>query len=221
MIQHVFERTSRARLVNEVIVATDDGRVASTVHSFGGKAVMTPESLRSGTDRVAFAARSLQNADLIINVQGDEPLIVPDMIDEAVRPLIEDDRIVVGTLVRKIESEAELASPTVVKVVLNINGDCLYFSRSTIPFVRDHPSTDWLPSHTFYKHIGVYVFRKEFLNNYAQLQQTPLEITENLEQLRILEHGYRIRATVTWHDSTPVDTQQDLDRVRTILQARP
>jgi len=221
MIQHVFERTVRARLVNEVVVATDDARIASAVHSFGGQAVMTPESLRSGTDRVAYAARFLQNADIIINVQGDEPLIAPEMIDEGVRPLIEDDQIVVGTLVRKIESDAELASPSIVKVVLDTNGDCLYFSRSVIPFVRDRPSAEWLWSHTFYKHIGLYVFRKEFLHNYAQLQQTPLEITEKLEQLRILEHGYRIRAVVTRHDSVPVDTQQDLDRVRSILQARP
>ena len=221
MIQHVYERTSRARLVSEVLVATDDERIAMAVRGFAGQALVTPASLQSGTDRVAFAARSLKDAALVVNVQGDEPLIAPEMIDEAIQPMTEDTEIVAGTLVRRIESEGELTSPSIVKVVLDVNGYCLYFSRTMIPFVRDHPPAEWLRRRVFYKHIGLYVFQTGFLHHYARLVQTPLEMTEKLEQLRILEHGYRIKAVVTQYDSVPVDTQQDLDRVRSILQAQP
>ena len=220
MIQHVYERTARASRVAEVIVATDDERVASAVRAFRGHAVVTPASLQSGTDRVAFAARSLERADIVVNVQGDEPLIDPAMIDQAIQPLVMDSTIAVGTLVRKIETETELNNPSVVKVVLDYEGCCLYFSRSVIPFLRDHAASEWLKHHTYYKHIGLYVFRREFLAQYAQLPQTPLELAEKLEQLRILEHGYRIKATVTHRDTLPVDTQQDLDNVRLIVQAQ-
>ncbi len=221
MIQHVYERASRARLVHDVLVATDDERIASVVRSFGGQAVMTPASLQSGTDRVAFAAQSLERADIVVNVQGDEPLIDPGMIDEAIRPLTEEGQIDVGTLVRKIESDTELTSPSVVKVVLDTQGYCMYFSRSVIPFVRDGDRSEWLRHHTFFKHIGLYVFRREFLSRYARLSQTPLEIREKLEQLRILEHGYKIKATVTLLDSVPVDAHEDLVKVRMLLQAIP
>ena len=220
MIQHVYERTARASLVAEVIVATDDERVASAVRAFRGHAVVTPASLQSGTDRVAFAARSLERANIVVNVQGDEPLIDPAMIDQAIQPLVMDSTIAVGTLVRKIETVTELNNPGVVKVVLDSQGYCLYFSRSVIPFLRDHAALEWLKHHTYHKHIGLYVFRREFLAHYARLPQTPLELAEKLEQLRILEHGYRIKATVTHRDTLPVDTQQDLDNVRLIVQAQ-
>jgi len=220
MIQHVYERAGQASLVAEVVVATDDERVAAVVRGFGGRAVMTPASLQSGTDRVAFAAQSLESADIIVNVQGDEPLIEPAMIDQAIQPLATDGTIVAGTLVRQIETGADLANPSIVKVVLDSKGYCLYFSRSTIPFVRDHNPAEWLKHHTYYKHIGLYVFRREFLMRYAALPQTPLELAEKLEQLRILEHGYRIKAVVTAYDTTPVDTQLDLEHVRSILQAK-
>jgi 3-deoxy-manno-octulosonate cytidylyltransferase (CMP-KDO synthetase) len=218
MIQHVVERTRQARLVDEVVVATDDARIMDAVQAFGGRAVMTPSDLLSGSDRIAYVARSMPEAERIVNVQGDEPLIVPAMIDEAVEPLVADARIVVGTLVRKIETPEELLMPSVVKTVLDRDGYCLYFSRSTIPFVRDLPLPDWLGQGVHYKHVGLYVFTREFLLRYAELPATPLESLEKLEQLRILEYGYRIKAVVTIHNSVSVDTAEDLERVRQLMR---
>lgn len=217
MVQWVYERTAKAMLINAVLVATDDERIASVVRGFRGHAVMTPESLRTGTDRIAYVARSLPDANIVVNVQGDEPLIEPAMIDEAVEPLIHDSSINVGTLVKRIESDTDLSTPGIVKVVVDREGDGMYFSRSAIPFGRDHQQNEWLSHHTYYKHIGLYVFRREFLNTFAEMAETPLEQTEKLEQLRILENGYKIRCTVTSFDSVPVDTQEDLERVRSIL----
>jgi 3-deoxy-manno-octulosonate cytidylyltransferase (CMP-KDO synthetase) len=220
MIQHVYERVRRATLVNRLMVATDDQRIAAAVGAFGGNAVMTPTEMKTGTDRIAFVARSLPDADIIVNVQGDEPLIAPEMVDEAIRPVIDDNQIAVGTLVRKIESQEELHNPGVVKVVRSTNGRALYFSRSVIPFSRDTVSAEALNQHTYYKHVGLYVFRREFLLRFPSLQQTNLELAENLEQLRILEHGYPIAATITQHDSMTVDTADDLERVRRIAQVQ-
>lgn len=213
MIQHVYEAAAKAARIDTVIVATDDERIASAVRAFRGVAVMTPTTLQSGTDRVAFVAKDLSDADIIVNVQGDEPLLASEMIDEGVAVVAESDASV-GTLVKKIENDTELFNPNVVKVVLANNGNCLYFSRSPIPFGRERVQTDWLKAHTYYKHIGLYVFRRDFLLRYTTLKQTPLELAEKLEQLRILEAGYSIRAGVTQYDSTPVDTQEDLERVR-------
>jgi 3-deoxy-manno-octulosonate cytidylyltransferase (CMP-KDO synthetase) len=218
MIQHVVERTRQATLVDDVVVATDDARILEAVESFGGRAVMTPSDLPSGSDRIAFVARSMPEAGLIVNVQGDEPLIVPAMIDEAIAPLIADSRIVVGTLVRKIETPEELLMPSVVKAVLDRDGYCLYFSRSTIPFVRDVPLPDWLGQGAHFKHVGLYVFTREFLMRYTDLQPTPLESLEKLEQLRILEYGYRMKAVETKHNSISVDTVEDLERVRQLMR---
>ena len=219
MIQHVYERTVSARRVDKVLVATDDERIVAAVKAFGGSAIMTPASLRSGTDRIAYVARSIPDAEIIVNVQGDEPLITPGMIDQAIRPLIGDKEISVGTLVRRIDTESELTNPGIVKVVLDNDGHCLYFSRSIIPFGRDKAQAEWLKSHLYFKHIGIYVFRRDFLLRYAEMEPTPLEQSEKLEQLRILEHGYRIKARVTEYDSTPVDTQEDLDKVRAMIQS--
>ncbi len=221
MIQHVYERASGARLLDAVCVATDDERIAAAVRAFGGTAILTPAGIRSGSDRVARAAESLQDAGIIVNVQGDEPLMDPAMIDEAVEPLLRDGSLDVATLVRQVQSIEELMNPGIPKVVLTREGFCLYFSRSPIPFVRDVPADRWHQSATYFKHIGLYVYRRAFLLTYASLPQTPLEQAEKLEQLRILEHGYRMKAVVTVHDSVPVDTREDLDRVRTILASRP
>jgi 3-deoxy-manno-octulosonate cytidylyltransferase (CMP-KDO synthetase) len=218
MVQHVYERAAKATLVSAVLVATDDERIMSAVHGFGGRAVMTPESLQTGTDRIAYVASSRPDANVVVNVQGDEPLIEPAMIDEAVAPLVQDNSILVGTLVRKIESNDELTNPGIVKVVLDNEGNGMYFSRSPVPFGRDFQQTELLKHHTYYKHIGLYVFRREFLGTFTGLIQTPLEKAEKLEQLRILENGYKIRCTVTSFDSVPVDTQEDLDRVRAIVK---
>jgi 3-deoxy-manno-octulosonate cytidylyltransferase (CMP-KDO synthetase) len=218
MVQHVYERAAKARLVTAVLVATDDERIASVVRGFGGNAVMTPESLQTGTDRIAYVASSLTDADIIVNVQGDEPIIDPAMIDEAVAPLVRDNSVQVGTLIRKIESTAELANPGIVKVVLDNEGNGMYFSRSPVPFGRDLQQSEWLNHHTYYKHIGLYVFRRKFLGTFTGLIQTSLEKAEKLEQLRVLENGYKIRCTVTSFDSVPVDTQEDLERVRAIVR---
>ncbi len=216
MIRHVYERAARASLIRRVIVATDDQRIADAVNAFGGEVMTTPLTLQSGTDRVAYAARELDDADIIVNVQGDEPLIAPAMIDEAVR-VVAESAASVGTLVRTIEREDELFNPNVVKVVLAADGTCLYFSRSPIPFGRDREQNEWLRHHTYYKHIGLYVFRRGFLLEFSRLAQTPLERTEKLEQLRILEHGHSIKAGITQYDSLPVDTAEDLETVRRIL----
>jgi 3-deoxy-manno-octulosonate cytidylyltransferase (CMP-KDO synthetase) len=216
MIRHVYERVQKATLVDTVLVATDDQRIASVVEAFGGQAVMTPETMSTGTDRIAFVARSLPDAEIVVNVQGDEPLIVPAMIDDAIRPLIDDATVDVGTLVREIASPEELWNPGVVKVIRSIHGKALYFSRAVIPYGRDLPEEDLLMHHVFYKHIGLYVFRRNFLVQLPQMAQTPLELAEKLEQLRILEHGFAITATVTRYDSIQVDTQADLERVRQI-----
>lgn len=219
MVQHVYERASRARFVAKVAVATDDQRIADAVKRFGGTVVMTPAEVQSGTDRIALAAAEFPEADIVLNVQGDEPLIAPDMIDEGVR-LIAESSAHVGTLVKRIGRHDELINPNVVKVVLGADGACLYFSRSAIPFGRDRSPDQWLAAFPYYKHIGLYVFRRDFLLRYPTLTQTPLELAEKLEQLRILEHGYAIKAAVTEYDSIPVDTQDDLERVRTIYQAQ-
>lgn len=216
MVQHVYERACRASTVDRVVVATDDERIATAVRGFKGEVVMTPANLLTGTDRIACAAQSIPDADIVINVQGDEPLIEPAMIDQAVKPLLDDSSISVGTLVRRIESIDELLNPGIVKVVLDHAGNALYFSRSPIPFGRDIDQNDWPNTGTYYKHIGLYVFRREFLETFTSMNQTPLEKAEKLEQLRILENGYKMRCTVTTHNSIPVDTQEDLDVVRTL-----
>ncbi len=221
MIRHVVERCMRATLVDAVLVATDDERIATAVRAFGGRVVMTPVDCRSGTDRIAYAAKSLPDATIVVNMQGDEPLIEPAMIDEAVRPLLDDPALPAGTLVRKIENPDELTNPNTVKAVLDRDGRCLYFSRSTIPYGRDRSRETWLSGHVYYKHIGLYVFRRGFLLRYAELPQTPLELMEKLEQLRILEHGYTMKAAVTTCDSIPVDTADDLQRVRALIGEHP
>ena len=214
MIQHVYERAKRSSMLTDVLVATDSERIESAVKKFGGNAVMTPTDIQSGSDRIAFAARSL-DADIIVNVQGDEPLIEPGMIDETVQLLTGDSAVVVGTAAKKITELNDLLTPNVVKVVLDKNNFALYFTRSLVPFVRDSfEVTEWLRHATFYKHFGIYVYRASFLQEFARLKPSTLEQTEKLEQLRILEHGYRIKVAVTQFDSIPVDTKEDLEKVR-------
>lgn len=219
MIQWVYERAKKAKLTNDVIAATDDKRVFDAVRYFGGKAVMTSPEHRTGTDRIAEAADGL-NADIIVNVQGDEPLIEPEMIDEAIRPLTNDPEIVAATLKTKIRDEAELNNPNVVKVVTDKNDFALYFSRLPIPYVRNSeqwPVASGQKKSIHYKHIGLYVYRKYFLLKFAKMQPTSLEEAEKLEQLRVLENGYKIKVVETEHDSIGVDTEEDMERVRKIV----
>lgn len=213
MIQHVFERVKQVSRIDRVIVATDDVRVADAVKRFGGEVVMTPSDIRSGSDRVAFAARDLQNVSIIVNVQGDEPLIEPAMIDEAIQALIDDPAVEVATLVKHVDAAEELINPNTVKVVVDRHGYAMYFSRSPIPFQRDGREFEG-----FLKHIGLYVFRRDFLIKFASLPETALERSEKLEQLRILEYGNKIKATVTRYESIPVDTPEDLEKARMLVR---
>lgn len=219
MVQRVYERVKLATLPTNVVVATDDERIAAVVRKFGGNVVMTSSEIRSGSDRVAAVAREVPG-DVFVNVQGDEPLIAPGMVDQAVRVVLDDLSTEVGTLVKKIESVEELIDPNIVKVVVSAEGAALYFSRSVIPFIRDVPDqSQWLQRHTFYKHIGIYVFRTSFLLNYTTMQESSLERAERLEQLRILEQGYTIKVGITQYDSVPIDTRDDVERVIELLRS--
>lgn len=217
MIHWVVERARQATLVNRVLVATDDERIYRTVNGFGGEVVMTPDGIMSGTDRVAFVAKNL-DTEIIINIQGDEPLIEPDEIDLVVRILLEDDEAVMGTLVKKITEVEELKDPNTVKVVVDERGNALYFSRSPIPFYRNgREEKYWIQEHPYYKHVGIYSYRKEFLLRYIRWAPTPLEAIERLEQLRVLENGYPIKVAETIFDHICVDTVEDLERVRRLV----
>jgi 3-deoxy-manno-octulosonate cytidylyltransferase (CMP-KDO synthetase) len=210
MVEHVYRRAAAASGVDAVIVATDDARVRDAVEAFGGRAWMTRVDHASGSDRLAEVAARL-TCDLVVNVQGDEPLLVPEAVTEAIAPLEADSSIRMGTLCRRIEDPAEFIDPNVVKVVTDAEGFALYFSRAPIPFSRETAGADHGAAR---KHIGLYVYRRDFLLEFARLRPTPLERTESLEQLRALEHGVRIRTVETTYDSVGVDTPADLERVR-------
>ena len=219
MVQWVYERAKKAKLIRDVMVATDDKRVMSAVERFGGKAVMTSSSHRSGTDRIAEAAGSL-NADVIVNVQGDEPLIEPEMIDEAIKPLLAESSLLISTLKTRIANEEELKDPNVVKVVTDREGFALYFSRYPIPYERERSQKSEVRSqkkNIHYKHIGLYIYRRDFLLQFAKMKPTPLEDAEKLEQLRVLENGYKIKVVETKYNSIGVDTKEDLEKVRKLF----
>ena len=216
MIQHVYQRADKAESIKNVLVATDDTRIHRTVTAFGGKAVMTAPEHLSGTDRLAEVASNL-SCELVVNVQGDEPLIEPSLIDKAVRAVAENPKLQLLTLRCLITDAGDLTDPNVVKVVVDRHGYALYFSRAPIPYAPaiGTQSTEFLG----YKHIGLYVYRRESLLQLASLEQTPLERAERLEQLRALEHGFRILTVETTDDPIGVDTPEDLDRVRRIVSA--
>jgi 3-deoxy-manno-octulosonate cytidylyltransferase (CMP-KDO synthetase) len=213
MIEHVYRRAAAARSISRVIVATDDERIARVVTAFGGDVVMTSAAHESGTDRLAEVARNL-DAALFVNVQGDEPLIEPAMIDEAVAPLASDPTLQMSTLRRRLDDRRELHNPNVVKVVVDRDDHALYFSRAPIPFTREGQ-----PDAPAWKHVGLYVYRRDCLLRLAALPSTQLERAEALEQLRALEHGIRIKAVETAYDSIGVDTAEDLERVRGLVGA--
>ena len=217
MIEHVYRRTAEARGIGAVVVATDDQRIAAAVEHFGGIARLTREGHRTGTDRIAEIAGEL-SCEIVVNVQGDLPLIEPAMISEVLEPLASDPAVKMSTLCRATGSPTEIASPHVVKVVVDNSGNALYFSRSPIPFRREASAAD--AGHCVYKHLGLYAFRRDFLLLFAALPPTPLERAESLEQLRALEHGYRIRTVTTRYESIEVDTPDDLERVRQLVATR-
>ncbi len=210
MIRHVYERALQALSLADVLVATDDQRIVAAVEQFGGRAVMTSPEHRSGTDRLAEVAQTLA-ADVIVNIQGDEPLIDPAEIDRLLAPFAADPTLGMATLGVPIRSEEEFADPAAVKVVRGVSGHALYFSRQPIPFRRAVEHARPL------KHVGMYAYRRDFLLRFASLPPTPLEQAEGLEQLRALEHGLPILVLLSDHDAIGVDTQADLEQVRELL----
>lgn len=213
MLEHVYERASMARYVHRVVIATDDERVLRAARAFGADVRMTGIDHVSGTDRVAEVASEHEGYDLVVNIQGDEPLIDPAAIDAAVMPLAEEPAIPMGTLRKRIEHPHEISDPNVVKVVTDRFENAIYFSRSAIPFARDGGAP------VIFKHIGLYVYRRDFLLRYSDMPIGPLERTEKLEQLRALENGFKIRVVETEYESLGVDTPADLERVRALIAA--
>ena len=218
LVAWVVEAVKKAKSLDEVLVATDDERIVRAVESHGGRAVMTPSELPSGTDRIACAAGDFADDDILVNIQGDEPLIDPALIDELVAKLKDDPRWSMATAVTPIKSAADLAAKTVVKVVLDRDDGALYFSRSPIPCDRDRESD--LSSGLYVRHLGIYAYRGEFLRRYIAEPPCELEKTEKLEQLRALWMGARIAVVKTEDEGVGVDTPEDAVRVEKILQSR-
>jgi 3-deoxy-manno-octulosonate cytidylyltransferase (CMP-KDO synthetase) len=218
MLQHVYERVSLARYLTSVIIATDDERICEEARRIGAPVRMTRKDHLSGTDRVAEVA-STDSAEWVVNVQGDEPLIDPGAIDAAILPLLDEPSIPMGTLKKRIEDPREIGDPNVVKVVTDRVGNAIYFSRSTIPYVRDGAKGKSGGEVVHYKHIGLYVYRRDFLLRYPELPVGPLELAERLEQLRALENGHQIRVVETEYESVGVDTPEDLEKVNQLFDA--
>lgn len=214
MLQHVYERASQSRYLKHLVIATDDDRILQEARRFGAPVRMTRSDHLSGTDRAAEVA-SADPAEIIVNIQGDEPLIDPATIDAAVLALLDDPEVPMGTLKKRIEDASEYPNPNVVKVVTDRQRNAIYFSRSPIPYVQDE-SERFQAVH--FKHIGLYVYRREFLLGYSDLPVGPLEKAERLEQLRALENGFSIRVVETEYDSVGVDTPEDLERVTGLFE---
>ncbi|HWP99206.1 MAG TPA: 3-deoxy-manno-octulosonate cytidylyltransferase [Vicinamibacterales bacterium] len=210
IVEHVYRRVAACEAIGAVVVATDDERIRAVVEAFGGRAVLTSPAHPSGTDRVAEVAETLA-CELVVNVQGDEPLVEPAMLEQALAPFADDPSLEISTLRCRIRDEAELRSPHVTKVVVDGAGNALYFSRAPIPYAREGGVAG------AWKHIGIYVYRRERLLALARLPPTPLERAERLEQLRALEHGVRIRVVETTSETIGVDTPDDLERLRRLV----
>ena len=209
MVERVYERAAAAQGIAGVLVATDDDRIAGAVARFGGAVAMTRPDHASGTDRIAEVARGL-SCDIVVNVQGDEPALDPAAIEAAVEPLRADPSVLMGTLGTRLDPSADFQNPNIVKVLVDRQGYALYFSRAPVPYRRE--AREALTG--VLRHVGLYVYRREFLLTLASLPRTPLERIESLEQLRAIEHGYRIRVVETAYSSVSVDTPEDLERVR-------
>ena len=216
MVQWCYESTRKCKDLDDVVVATDDSRIADAVASFGGKAVMTSPNHQTGTDRIAEAVSGM-DADLIINVQGDEPFIQPSQI-KMLMQLFDDPSTQIGTLGKRFESIEAVENPNSPKIVTDQRGFALYFSRSVIPFIRGKAHEDWLGEYPFLKHLGVYAYRREVLAEVTQLPQSSLEKAESLEQLRWLQNGYRIRVGLTDVETVGIDTPEDLQRAEEFLK---
>ena len=213
MIQHVWEKAKKAAALDDVLIACDDERVQEACAAFGATAVMTSLDHASGTDRIVEAVKDL-DADIVVNVQGDEPLISPDVINALADVLQSDAQCPMATVIKKLENEEDFLNPSVVKVVTDRNGIALYFSRHAIPFNREEKDFSGM---VVYKHLGIYAYRKDFLIKFNELPFSSLEQTEKLEQLRVLEGGYKIKTVETDFETIGVDTPEDLQRVVQLL----
>ena len=207
MVEWVYKRALKSKL-DKVVIATDDERIMDEVKSFGGNAILTRTDHLNGTSRIAEVCETYTDYDVIVNIQGDEPLIEPDMINAIIDSFIEDTSITMSTLKHKLTNMAEIENPNAVKVITDKNGFAVYFSRSVIPYPRK------LNMDNYYKHVGIYGYKRDFVMEYAKMPSTPLELSESLEQLRVLENGYKIKVIETLHKIIGVDTQEELDRVR-------
>jgi len=219
MIQRVYDQASQ--VLDSVWVATDDERIFNSVRSFGGKVIMTSPDHLSGTDRCAEAVeiindRTGKNVDVVVNIQGDEPFIKPEQI-ASLLGCFKDDTVEIATLIRIAEPGEDIFNPNQPKVILNIKGDALYFSRAAIPYLRDVDMSKWSESHKYFKHIGLYAYRTATLKKITLLKRSQLEISESLEQNRWLENGYRIRTALTDWESIGIDTPADLERAKLII----
>lgn len=211
MIQRVYEQASKANLA-KVVVATDDERITKEVERFGGQYIFTGSQHQSGTDRCAEVAQQLPDFEVVINIQGDEPFIDPAQI-ALVASCFEDEQVELATLIKEIHTEAELFNANLPKVVLNAQGKAIYFSRNPIPYIRNAEKENWITAHQFYKHIGIYGYRRNTLLAITQLPQSSLELAESLEQLRWVENGYQIQTKVTDLETIAIDTPEDLQKI--------
>ena len=214
MIQHIYERAKEASVLDDVIVATDDERIKKAVNEFGGKAVLTSKEHSSGTERLTEVVFDL-DVKIIVNIQGDEPLIHPSMINDVAYALLEDKELVMSTLKHRITDQKEFNDPNVVKVITDKSNFAIYFSRSPIPNLTRKKAEEDI---VLYKHIGIYAYTKDFLLTFKGLKSSRLEEAESLEQLRAIEHGYKIKVIETKHQTVSVDTQEDLDKVISYLK---
>lgn len=218
MIQRVYEQALKAKSLSKVVIATDDERIADEVQRFGGEFVFTSSQHQSGTDRCAEVIDKIPGFDIVINIQGDEPFIEPSQIDLLASCFIEN-KVQLATLIKPIQSQESIYNPNSPKVVIDVNGRAMYFSRSPIPFIRNGDPGVWAEKHQFYKHIGIYGYRTESLNEITKLPPSSLEIAESLEQLRWIENGFYIQTKVTDLETVAIDTPEDLLKLNNLLAA--
>ncbi|MNL34040.1 3-deoxy-manno-octulosonate cytidylyltransferase [compost metagenome] len=212
MIQRVYEQALKTNTLHKVVIATDDNRIAEAVRGFGGEFIMTGSTHQSGTDRCAEVSKQLPEFDIVINIQGDEPFINPKQIDLLVS-CFNQSGVQLATLIKEINTEEELFNNNIPKVVINSKQEAIYFSRHTIPYIRNADKEQWLNKHQFYKHIGIYGYTTEVLHEITKLQPSSLEIAESLEQLRWIENGYTIQTRVTNLETIAIDTPEDLNKI--------
>jgi len=210
VVQHVWENAKKSKMLEDLVIAADDDRIIKAAEDFGAKAIYTSPDQPSGTDRLIEVVNPIE-VEVVVNIQGDEPMVQPEMIDELARAILEDKDVYMATLAKRIENKSEIKNPNVVKLIKDKNGFVLYFSRSVIPYPRYETTP------VYYKHVGLYSYTKDFLFEFTNLPKSHLEMTEGLEQLRVLENGYRIKVIETKFDTIGIDTEEDLKRAKAAM----